>query len=174
MTLTNNSPGYALTRKRKPAMRIKQLPGYSKYCVSDCGMIFELKNGRQLKQELSYKGYPVVTLYSDQLIRKTMPVHRIVMHVFAGESRLTVNHKDGNKLNNHISNLEYLTAADNLKHSNEVLHTIRGHKLTGVEVLEIKEKLKLGVFQRTIAKEYNVHQGTIHNINVGTTWKHIQ
>lgn len=48
-------------------------------------------------------------------------VHRLVMSAFFWESNLEVNHKDGNKLNNHISNLEYCTRSENHLHKCNVL-----------------------------------------------------
>lgn len=46
---------------------------------------------------------------------KMLKVHRIVIETFKGKSDLTVDHIDGNKLNNDISNLEYVTREENTK-----------------------------------------------------------
>lgn len=50
---------------------------------------------------------------------KTFLVHRLVASAFLGEyldSKLTVNHKDGNRLNNRVDNLEWVSLADNIRH----------------------------------------------------------
>jgi len=65
-------------------------------------------------------------------IHKTYKVHRLVLYTFLWKSDLTVNHKDGNKKNNHISNLEYCTQKENVKHSYDVLwitRTIKQRKI---------------------------------------------
>lgn len=48
---------------------------------------------------------------------KTFLVARLVCMTFYGESNLTVNHKDGNRLNNNIDNLEWLSREDNIRHA---------------------------------------------------------
>ena len=54
---------------------------------------------------------------------KDMYVHRLVMLAFCGKSDLTVDHIDGNKENNNLNNLEYVTQAENVKrfHDKKVL-----------------------------------------------------
>ncbi|AIK68571.1 HNH endonuclease [Lactococcus phage phi15] len=54
---------------------------------------------------------------------KDMYVHRLVMLAFYGKSDLTVDHIDGNKENNNLNNLEYVTQAENVKrfHDKKVL-----------------------------------------------------
>lgn len=54
--------------------------------------------------------------YNNPTIRKTMKVHRLVMKAFYGDSKFTVNHKDKNRKNNHLDNLEYLTIGENNYH----------------------------------------------------------
>jgi len=72
--------------------------------------------GRELSQFLNKDGYLKV-----KLSNKGTTVHSIVAKLFLGERPpgLTVNHKDCNKLNNHPSNLEYVSIAENLKHAIE-------------------------------------------------------
>lgn len=50
---------------------------------------------------------------------KTFLVARLVCSAFNGLNNLTVNHKDGNRLNNHIENLEWLSLEDNIRHAFE-------------------------------------------------------
>lgn len=52
--------------------------------------------------------------------RVTIGVHRLIMYAFVGISDLTVNHIDGNKENNSISNLEYMTREEQNTHRSKI------------------------------------------------------
>lgn len=77
--------------------------------------------GKMLKPCATANGYMVVNLG-----RKTYYVHRLVCEAFVGNipSGMNVNHKDGNKQNNRIDNLEIVTSSQNHLHAFEVLHRI--------------------------------------------------
>lgn len=72
----------------------------------------------------SKTGYKYVTLYYGENDTVTLPVripvHRLVAKTFlpppASEKHVWVNHKDGNKENNHVSNLEWTTISENIQH----------------------------------------------------------
>ena len=107
----------------------KPIQGFeSRYEVSSLGRFKALsrpliyKDGRQgwvnekmIKGSLGNNGYYTITF--DSKTRKL--AHRIVAETFLGqqEYRLTVNHKDGNKLNNEVSNLEWATYKENNDHA---------------------------------------------------------
>lgn len=65
-------------------------------------------------------GYVFVTLSKCNIIKEKL-VHRLVMEAFVDSSNLEVNHKDGDKTNNSLGNLEYVTHSENLEHSYRVL-----------------------------------------------------
>jgi len=75
-----------------------------------------LKPERELKYALNNRGY-----YSVGIRRKTHMVHRLVAQAFIPnpDNKPFVNHKDGNKLNNHVDNLEWCTCAENNAHARE-------------------------------------------------------
>lgn len=115
----------------------KEIPGFDECFASNLGNIKTLDRtieyrygdkivkrfvpGKIVNKRLMSKGYLAVFLHKDG-VRQTFLVHRLVAITFLGNySDFTVNHKDGNKLNNHISNLEWLSLEDNIKHYNEVL-----------------------------------------------------
>jgi hypothetical protein len=70
-----------------------------------------------LKPTLDKYGYPYVVLY-DSNFKKTLYIHRIVAIAFIPnpENKLEVNHKDLNKENNNVSNLEWNTRIENMNH----------------------------------------------------------
>jgi len=71
--------------------------------------------GKVIKTIVDYLGYCRVSLCKDGKV-KTHKIHRLVAEAFLnGEGQ--INHKDGNKLNNNVVNLEFCTAKENLSHS---------------------------------------------------------
>ena len=91
------------------------------YKVDDCGNVYG-KNGNILKPSINPRGYKIVNLIIDGK-RVGKAVHTLVARAFCKgyEEGLQVNHKDGNKLNNNVTNLEWVTAKENARHSVEVL-----------------------------------------------------
>ena len=105
----------------------KDIIGYDfPYRISNTGKIFSVKKNKLFRLQINRKGYNCVILYKDGR-PKTKLVHRLVAEYFIGKSNdLQVNHKDGNKLNNCVSNLEYLNNEDNRLHAYvNKLHNIR-------------------------------------------------
>lgn len=66
-------------------------------------------------------GYCFVTVSKGSIIKGKL-VHRLVMEAFKESSELEVNHKDGDKMNNKLENLEYVTHSENQEHSYRVLN----------------------------------------------------
>jgi len=92
------------------------------YEVSNAGDIRNVKSGRILAKSLMGAGYVKADLWSFGKRRQTS-VHRVVAGAFLGIpiEDMEVNHKDGDKTNNHVSNLEWVTKSENEKHSREEL-----------------------------------------------------
>lgn len=109
----------------------KVIPEFQNYLISDFGNIVNIKNGRRrsLKIILNKNGYCHVTL-SINGIKKIMRIHRLVLTTFNPNSdkSLQVNHIDGIKHNNKLSNLEWVTLSQNMKHSFDVLGRIGNQK----------------------------------------------
>ena len=111
-------------------IKILELFNGLKVKVSDDGKIYTMdhtsirKNGRkdnrkgkQLKPKIDKDGYETIVLTKDG-IRKNYTIHRLVALAFISnpENKHTVNHKDGNKLNNNVLNLEWATEKENQIH----------------------------------------------------------
>jgi len=96
----------------------RQIANYDNYEVSSFGKVRNKNTGRILKVYLSEGGYENVGLFSNKKMRKTPPVHRLVALSFLEnpENKPHVNHKDKNRCNNHLDNLEWCTALENNLH----------------------------------------------------------
>lgn len=164
----------------------KKIPNYSLYEVSNKGNI-KTKNWKNtkttaiLKPVLDKNGYLRTVLIRDDGKYTTIKVHRIVCSAFLGNIvGLEVNHKDGNKSNNDISNLELVTHSENIKHSfaNNLQSNIGEKnpisKLNEIKVLEIRNKFKKHVYTREmLSKEYNVSISCIKDVLIRRSWAHI-
>lgn len=105
--------------------RWKPIKGYEEnYEVSDFGNIRNKKTKQILIGDKNNAGYRRVILYTP--VKKRFFVHRIVAYHFCKgySEELIVNHKDGNKLNNNATNLEWVTRSENDLHAykNDLRH----------------------------------------------------
>lgn len=91
---------------------------YSGYEIDADGNVFSLKTGRVLQQQTDRQGYRYILLNVENK-RKHFLVHRLVwlFHHGSVDPNLQINHIDGNKANNSISNLELVTGKENVSHS---------------------------------------------------------
>lgn len=92
----------------------KQIKGYEAYLISDTGVVRSLKKGSVIKPVKTNSGYLRVMLYN-QFGRRWRSIHRLVAENFMGNpsSLPQVHHKDEDKTNNRISNLEWVSAKRN-------------------------------------------------------------
>lgn len=114
--------------------------------------------------------------------KQFLRVHRMVAKCFVAnpENKPEVNHKDGNKLNNHYSNLEWCTRSENQQHAviNGLIKPVKGqdhwnNKLDQIQVLVIRRCLKEGITQQKIADYFMVHRTCISAIKLGYHWSHL-
>lgn len=116
-------------------MRIKAIKGYEDtYAVSDDGRVFNIRSGMELKPK-DNKGYFEVAL-SSGISKKHFRVHRLVYQAFVGEldDSLVIDHIDGNRKNNHQSNLRQI-------HTRENTNRAKAHPYgMGVHFLKSKNK----------------------------------
>lgn len=142
--------------------------------------------GRVLKQRINPSGYYYVGLRKNSR-KATFAVHQLVAQAFLDnpDNKPTVNHIDGNKLNNSVANLEWSTYSENLEHayktglrravySSEVGSKNYKRKLISEQVIEIKRLLAAGsLTHKEIATKFSVARSTITEINSGKRWKHL-
>ena len=112
------------TRKDGQPIIWEQAKGFSKYLISDDGRIYSVKRDKLIEpsNKNNIKGsYLVVTLYNDEGRKKYMLVHRLVYMAHKGliPKGLQVNHKDEDKENNCIENLELMTQKETENQPNQ-------------------------------------------------------
>lgn len=147
----------------------KKIEGFEDYEVSTGGIVVSNKYSkiRILKKELS-NGYLRVSLSKENKVKRFL-VHRLVALSFLKneDNKECVNHKDGNKLNNSLWNLEWSTYSENEKHSYDYLNKINPiRKLDNSQVIYIRNKAIKGRKGniKFLADNFNVNVSTIYNI----------
>lgn len=151
------------------------------YEVSNLGRVRSLggrrgTSGKILKQGY-IKGYACVSL-SKNGVRTTYLVHRLVAESFLynGDNLPEVNHKDGDKLNNSFTNLEWIDRDGNMKHAKDTsLVNNKGEK-HGMSILIEEEVRYIRSSDETntvLALQYAVSPQTISDIRLGKSWKHL-
>ena len=170
------------------------IAGYEgKYQISNCGRIKSFPKfikrakgsyytkEKVLKCTLDNYGYPCVNLYSNGNVYHTK-VHILVAKAFIENANgySDINHKDGNKTNNHVDNLEWCTRSHNIQHAyDNFLHksgeACNLHKLSWDDVDYIRKHYKpYDKFygQKALANKFNVDIVTIWHIVNNKTWNH--
>lgn len=96
----------------------KTISSNTNYVVSDTGKVKRVGKEENHSVRCDHRGYLCIDLYKDGK-RTTRKVHRLVAEAFLpnDNKKAQVNHKDGNKLNNNVSNLEWVTSKENVMHS---------------------------------------------------------
>ena len=151
----------------------------TRYNISSDGRVFSKLSNKELRPIPDGRGYLAVSLWVDGEMEK-YKIHRLVAEVFIENPNnlLEVNHKDGNRHNNTVENLEWLSHSDNMKHAWETGLMCRGSEcsisvLNEESVVEIKYMFLKGLTNQDIAEIFGVARGTISKIRQKKTWKHV-
>ena len=142
------------------------------YCISSLGNVFSIRLDRNMS--VKSNRYPKVTLCKNNT-KTTASVHRLVAEAFLPNlyNKPMVNHLDGDKTFNAVSNLEWATCSENNAHS-VLLHNKGGEnchlsKLTTKDVVSIREKNKR--FRERLCRKYEVTNANLSSILNIKTWK---
>jgi len=170
--------GYEGTYEVSNQGRVKSLARYKKGKVGPCW-----HEEKMMKTPLHHSGYVHCALRRNGK-STSFTIHRLVAlaHIPNPDNKPQVNHKDSNRANNHVSNLEWCTMSENMlhgyMHGNKKAYPRYGEKnpackLTEKQVKEIRELYKNGKLLSQIGAIYNMCEGSVYNITSRKSWKHI-
>lgn len=158
------------------------VPGvYNCYKVSNLGRVYDCIKNRFLTYHKAFNNYIGVSLNTINH-NTAIPVHRLMMLCFYpinNPENYQVNHKDGIKTNNILSNLEWVTRSENIYHAYKTgLHHIGEDNIHSTisndTAVKICELLQSGTYtEQQIADILNISTYIVHGIKSGRTWKHI-
>lgn len=152
------------------------------YEINSEGIVRRISTKRIKKSFKRTDGYIGIQLYLAKDKIKNYQLHRLIANTFIPnpESKQYVNHKDSNRENNLLNNLEWVTFEENVKHGYELGYASnKGSKngfsvLTEDKVLEIRKRREdEKISYQKLAEIYNVSYSCIAGIIQRTNWKHI-
>lgn len=162
----------------------KDIKGYEgKYQASSDGRIRNAK-GKVLKTYTDKCGYQLIGLYKDGK-SKTFRVHRIIYETLVGDIPidLQINHKDFNRSNNKVSNLEVTTREENVRYSLQNTLRANAYDENGNRISkgnskinrEIAEEIRMiyateDVTYNDLAKAYGIKRSAIGDVITGKSW----
>ena len=149
-----------------------------KYIITAEGQIISKYNNKVMKAYVDKKGYNHITLHIDGLGRKTKLIHRLVAqtHIPNPLKLPQVNHIDGNKSNNSVSNLEWCTGQQNVDHSIKVGLVAKGlarpnAKCSPEDIQIMKDMRAIGKTYYQIGKRFGIAYQTAHKICTNQTYQ---
>lgn len=157
---------------------------YPNYAITEDGRVWSYKTKRFIKLSLNRGGYYCMGLSKPGQRPKNHRVHRLVAFAYLGEQpsdKPDINHIDGNKQNNHYTNLEWSNKSLNGSHAYKMgLSTASPQlgekhgmsKLTNNDVLNIR-KLSENTSNKEIGKLYDLNPAYVWKIVTRRSWKHI-
>lgn len=179
--------------KAKELVEFFPIPGMGEcFEISKCGVVRSKKRmtirlgklypvpGKILSQYISDTGYRVLRVKCNVLkINKIFYLHRLLAATFIPNqyNKPCINHKDGNKLNNNLDNLEWCNKSENALHAYRVIKSnhVRGQgssnaKFTNNEISDIRKMWHNGISCKELGIMYGVHGATISRITTGKTY----
>lgn len=147
------------------------------YQVSDQGRVRRC-GGRTLRPRRARKGYLRVALHCG--LRTEVMIHRLVAEAFLSTrpEGTECNHRDGDKTNNALPNLEWVTPSQNVKHAYAIglmskVGSLNGRaRLREPDVLAIRDDAR-ATPARVLARRFGISTVAIHHVLSGRTWRHL-
>lgn len=159
------------------AVKIKDFPDYY---ATDTGCIYSRRAGKyynaghrikKVSLRISNRGYLLCDFYKGYR-RYTKNIHRLIAKAFIPnpENKPEINHKNGNKTDNRVENLEWCTRSENMKH----LYSVLGKKSPGIgrfgklnhrskAVAQIKDGITIAIYDSALeaTRQTGVNQGNL-------------
>jgi|GWRWMinimDraft_13_1066021.scaffolds.fasta_scaffold01049_3 hypothetical protein len=161
-----------------------QIHDFPSYLIDENGIVVSTKGGKWyiMTPKINSHGYHDINLRKNgKTYVKT--IHRLVMTSWHGSSSLQVNHIDGNKLNNSLTNLEYTSGAINIQHawSTGLCETVRAantgekHGLAKLSNVEASQVLALKglMLQKEVAAIFGISRSQVSHIWCGRKRSHL-
>jgi hypothetical protein len=167
----------------------KEVPGYSgRYFINENGDVWSVVRKRLMSPQTDVTHpYPWVLLTEEDKRQQPRTLYYLIRitwmppapgKVGTGRGKWCINHKDGNKLNSSLDNLEWVTNEENLRHAwrtglraDAIGENAKQAKFSSDEVRQIRLRLLLGEKVKDIAAEYDCNLPTIKKIQWYISWK---
>ena len=164
------------------------IPGTTGYYATEDGDIFSTNNSirgesmKQLKSRVNNCGYLQIMLGNNGGLKfknKLCSIHRLIATTFISnpENKPQVNHKNGNKSDNRVENLEWSTASENIQHAiaTGLLLAAKGEdqgssKITNKEAITLIDRILNGATNEELALEFDLHSRYISLIRHKKRW----
>lgn len=155
------------------------------YFISNYSRVYSTYSKKILKMKINKRtGYYTFTVACNHKKQTTVNLHRVLMLVFYPDidaSNLIINHKDGNKLNSFLYNLEFTTSSGNAIHArdNNLLHPSYGKNHCMATISEATCRSICSMIEsrnytlKQIANHHNIPIHIVDSIKQGKAWKHI-
>lgn len=157
---------------------VRPVDGFPDYYITNDGAVYSKKfnKTRKLKPSIvAYGYYGVILCQNGKTYSKR--VHRLVAEAFIPKvkKKSQVNHKNGNKLDNSIENLEWCTPKENIHHAfNELSRRGGNCKLSDTQAIAVKSSHAQGIKIKDLAKQYGLCRKIIKRIVKGVSYNHIK
>lgn len=157
----------------------RTVPGFDNYLCSRTGFVKNKKTGRILKPADDSDGYPKVTLTNSLKKKHCIAVHRVVATTYLwNKDKPQVNHKDGNKHNNCVENLEWVTNKENIAHAIRTgLLKVKGSdnanaKINSRTAKHIRELFVSGKWNKCqLGRMFGISRTMVRYIVEGKNWR---
>ena len=151
------------------------------YLISDSGLVYSLKNNKYVKPQKNHRGYLRVGIYINGKAYR-VSIHKMVINTFGPQQKENqqVDHKDGNKENNDIDNLEWVSPSENIRRAFKLGlksafkgETHAASVYTDKFIDEMCKSISEGMSISEASRKFNFQRSYIYSIISGKNWAHI-